>query len=300
VCIVTTIAVSSPPSLKSSSMGVLGATGALASVIGAPFGSKIGDQFGWRHGIIAFGAMAILGGLIFWFFYRRGRNANVPIEGRTYGNSRTTAQPPMPETRSAFRTPIVWALALLLGLCGVGQFSMTFFVPSAASTIFKLGAVDAAYIISTGYIAAIFANLLFGYLMDRFNKWKIMSALMTAFILSCLAMTPENLNLFRTATALMLALGFSATNQVYAIAGQVLSGRETGNVMGVVSLGAGIFGYVGPQMLGVLRDWTGGFTAGWLAMAGLAALALIEIIVLSGYGGEKRRLWKKGEAGAQP
>ena len=32
--------------------------------------------------------------------------------------------------------------------------------------------------------------------------------------------------------------------------------------MGIVGLGSGIFGYLGPQMLGYLRDATGGFTAG--------------------------------------
>ena len=51
--------------------------------------------------------------------------------------------------------------------------------------------------------------------------------------------------------------------------------------MGIVSLGAGVFGYVGPQLLGALRDWTGGFDAGWYAMAALAAVALVVVIALS-------------------
>ena len=47
--------------------------------------------------------------------------------------------------------------------------------------------------------------------------------------------------------------------------------------MGVVSLGAGLFGYFGPQMLGILRDWTGSFAAGFymVAIADVITLGLI-------------------------
>jgi cyanate permease len=50
--------------------------------------------------------------------------------------------------------------------------------------------------------------------------------------------------------------------------------------MGVLSLGAGICGYAGPQMLGLLREWTKGFSAGWYMMAGIVLLTLIELFFL--------------------
>jgi len=40
----------------------------------------------------------------------------------------------------------------------------------------------------------------------------------------------------------------------YGLAADVLRGRESGNVMGVVSLRAGVFGNAGPQALGFLRS----------------------------------------------
>jgi cyanate permease len=79
------------------------------------------------------------------------------------------------------------------------------------------------------------------------------------------------------ATAAVLSLGFTAANQLYGIAGAVTRGRETANAIGVVSLGAGLFGYFGPQMLGILRDWTGGFAAGFYMVAA-DVLTLILII----------------------
>jgi len=65
--------------------------------------------------------------------------------------------------------------------------------------------------------------------------------------------------------------------------------------MGVLSLGAGICGYVGPQMLGVLREWTKGFSAGWYMMAGIALLTLIELILLKRYG-EKNKAEREAAA----
>jgi len=143
-----------------------------------------------------------------------------------------------------------------------------------------MDAVGASYVISTGYMCAIFLNLLFGYLMDHYNKWIVLSSLVVLLIPASLAMTSGNELVFRIATTVVLAGGFTATNQVYGIAGSVLSGREMGNVMGMMSLGAGICGYAGPQMLGLLRDWTNGFSAGWYMMAGIALLTLIELLLL--------------------
>jgi cyanate permease len=93
-------------------------------------------------------------------------------------------------------------------------------------------------------------------------------------------MTVENLMIFRASTAVVIGLGFTAANQLYGLAGIVMPRREAANAMGVVSLGAGLFGYFGPQMLGILRDWTGSFAAGFymVAIADVVTLGLITIL----------------------
>jgi predicted MFS family arabinose efflux permease len=288
VCVLTALALTCPPSLRGRTMGILGAMSSLASMTGAPFGSAIGQAFGWRNGIRAFGCAAILGAVIVAIFYKDPSAGAGRVEAHALAETSGT----VPSTKSAFRMPVVWALALLFGLVGMPSFSVTFFVPAAATSIFKLDALSASWIISTGYLAAIFCNLFVGYLMDKFNKWVIMAALMTLLIPACLAMTSGNLIVFRVGAALILALGFTGTNQVYGVAADVLHGRQTGNVMGIISLGAGVGGYAGPQMLGALRDWTGGFSAGWYAMAAIAGVSVAEFIVLGKYGQRDKRLRK--------
>jgi len=274
VCVLTALAVTCPPSLRGRTMGVLGAMASLATVVGAPFVGSIAQALGWRNGILGFAGAALLGAIIVAIFYS-GRSI-----GSSKDNAGDSAESHVGNSRSAFRTPRVWALALLLGLVGLPSFSVTFFVPSAAESAFGIGTVSSSLIISSGYLAAIIVNLGVGYLMDRFNKWRVMGILMTIMLAASLGMTVHNLSIFRFCAAALLAFGFAATNQGYGLAADVLRGQESGNVMGVVSLGAGVFGYIGPQALGSLRDWTGSFRIGWCVIAGICLATVVELYLL--------------------
>ena len=121
----------------------------------------------------------------------------------------------------------------------MGSLSANFFVPSAAQALFHLDQVGASYLISTGFTLAIFVNLLFGFLMDRFNRWKVMAALAGLGMLGGIAMTSHDLLVFRIGTALVLALGHAGIQQSYTLAADVLRGRETGNVHGCGEHGCG-------------------------------------------------------------
>ena len=274
VCVMTSIALVAPPDFRSTAMGILGAMSSLASVIGAPFGTIIAEPYGWRGGIIGFAGMALLGAALFWFGYKPMASSR--------GQSVLHGHGPSAPTRSAFRTPVVWSM-VLLGLINMGGFSATFFVPSAVKTTFHLSPLESAYVISASYIVAIFANLLFGYLCDKFDRWDMMIGLAVLLVPSCFAMMTPNLLVFRVATALVISLGLCATNQIFALAADVVGRSEIGPVMGVVGLGGGLFGYVGPQVLGLLRDRTGGFTAGWYFVAIGVIVSLIEIVFLRHY-----------------
>jgi predicted MFS family arabinose efflux permease len=274
VCVMTSIALVAPPQFRSRAMGILGAMASLASVIGAPFGTIIAEPYGWRGGIIGFGVMALAGAVVFWIAYKSDAGRAAAASVYMHGPSAPSA--------SAFRSPVVWSM-VLLGLINMGGFSATFFVPSAVKSTFHLDALQSAYVISASYVVAIFVNVLFGYLCDRFDRWDMMIGLAVLLIPACFAMMTPNLLVFRVATALVISLGLCATNQIFALAGEVVGRSELGPVMGVVGLGGGLFGYVGPQVLGMLRDRTRGFTAGWYFVAIGVVLSLIEIVFLRRY-----------------
>src|SRR5688572_9279630 len=270
VSVLIAVALTAPPRLRGRTMGVLGATSAMASVIGAPLGGALVGELGWRTAILGYAAMALVGAAVFWLFYRV-EPAATPAPA---------AEPHAAPPRSAFRSPVVWLLALVVGLGGFGQFTVTYFVPSVADAVYGLDAAAAGLIISTGYIAAIVLNLLIGVLTDRFDKLVVLGAIVAVLAAASASLAVEHELLFRVATAVVIGFGFSAANQLYGLAGTLIQRSETGNAMGVVSLGAGLFGYFGPQMLGILRDTTGSFSAGFymVAMADLLTLGLIVLL----------------------
>ena len=82
------------------------------------------------------------------------------------------------------------------------------------------------------------------------------------------------------ACGLAVGLGFTAANQLYGLAGHFMPRDEAANAMGVVSLGAGLFGFFGPQIVDILRDQTGSFAAGFymVAIADVTTLGLIVLL----------------------
>jgi predicted MFS family arabinose efflux permease len=269
VSVLIAVALTAPPSLRGRTMGVLGATSAMASVVGAPLGGALVDEFGWRSAILGYALMAMLGATVFWLFYR------LTVEPDTAAGAVEVAAP-----RSAFRSPVVWLLALVVGLGGFGQFTITYFVPSVAKSVYGLDASAAGVIIATGYVAAIVLNLVIGVLADRFDKIVVLGGIVAILAAASASLAIEHWLLFRVATAVIIGFGFSAANQLYGLAGHLMPRREAGNAMGIVSLGAGLFGYFWPQMVGILRDATGSFAAGFymVAAADLMTLGLIVLL----------------------
>ncbi len=272
VSVLIAVAMTAPPQLRGRTMGVLGATSAMASVIGAPLGGALVGELGWRTAILGYAGMALVGAAVFFLFYR---STTVPEPAPAAAAVVSSATP-----RSAFRSPVVWLLALVVGLGGFGQFTVTYFVPSVAVGVYGLDAASAGLIISTGYIAAIVLNLVIGTLADRFDKLVVLGGVVALLAAASASLAVENELVFRIATATVIGFGFSAANQLYGLAGSLMPRHETGNAMGIVSLGAGLFGYFGPQMLGILRDTTGSFAAGFymVAVADLLTLGLIVLL----------------------
>jgi len=279
VSVLIAVALTAPPRLRGRTMGVLGATSAMASVVGAPLGGALVADFGWRSAILGYAFMALVGATVFWLFYRPTVERPTVERDSVPAAEAAPAAPHPVAPRSAFRSPVVWLLALVVGLGGFGQFTVTNFVPSVAEGVYGLGAAAAGVILSTGYLAAIALNLVIGVLADRFNKLAVLAGMFVVLAVASMSLAIEHEIVFRVATAVVIGFGFSAANQLYGLAGSLMPRSEAGNAMGIVSLGAGLFGYFGPQMLGILRDLTGSFAAGFV-MVGVCDLLTLGLVVV--------------------
>ena len=157
ICVFTAMAVGTPEKYRSRTMGVLGALAALASVIGAPFGTRLAEWVGWRGGIFGFAVIALVGGALFAALYRPPTAGATSVTA-SHGHALTA------RSVAALRNPVMWGL-IFLGLINMGGFSATFFVPYAVESVFGLDARESAAIISSSYLFSIFLNLGVGWLL---------------------------------------------------------------------------------------------------------------------------------------
>jgi predicted MFS family arabinose efflux permease len=271
IAVMTAVALTVPSNWRGKAMGVIGALAALSTVLGSGFSSRMQALFGWRNSMLGFAAAAGVGFGLFVMLYRPSPRQSRPAQGARASG-----------LFSAFKVPVVWVIPLL-GLANAPGFAATFFVPSVVNSVFHLGAQTAASIIAIAYGLAILANPLCGWLADRYNRWLVMAGVVASMIPACLLMSSHNLYVFGFATALLVALGHAAANQVYPTAAELLRGRDTGPIMGIVGLGSGLFGYLGPQALGWLRDYSGGFDLGWHAVMGTTTAILLLVLFLKRY-----------------
>ena len=282
VSVLVAVAMTAPPRIRGRTMGLLGATSAMASVVGAPLGGALVDELGWRVAILGYAFMALFGATVFWLLYRP-TPADAPAVADHSGAAALHSHAPgagASARASAFRSPVVWMLALVVGLGGFGQFTITYFVPSVAADVYGLDARAAGFILSVAYLTAMAVNLGVGVLADRYDKLVVLGGIFVLLAIASASMTIEHELAFRIATAAVIGFGFSAANQLYGLAGSIMPRHEAGNAMGIVSLGAGLFGFLGPQMLGVLRDFTGSFSAGFYMVAICDFITLGLIVVL--------------------
>lgn len=279
ICVMTAVAITVPAKQRGKAMGLLGALTALATILGSGFSARMEAAFGWRLSMLGFAVLAIFGGVCFGYFYRSAAAAT------TDGPSREAAQSRL---FSAFKIPVVWLIPLL-GLANAGGFAATFFVPSVVRTVFHGDAAQSSLIIASAYTAAIFFNPLFGWLADRFNRWLVMASISTAMVPACYMMSSRNFHVFWLATTLLVGLGHVTANQVYPTAAELLRGRDAGPIMGIVGLGSGLFGYLGPLALGWMRDYSGGFDLGWHVIMGTTSAIVALLIYLKHYTHEHNR-----------
>jgi predicted MFS family arabinose efflux permease len=246
-------------------MGLLGALTALATVLGSGFSNTMQGLLGWRLSMMGFGLMTLLGAAVMTLGYRGAQLAATPA---TAGPRRSPF--------SAFKVPIVWVIPLL-GLSNAPGFAATFFVPAVVRGQLHGSPAQASAIIAAAYGLAIIANPVCGWLADRFERWWVLAGMCALMLPACALMSSTNLYVFAGATAALVGLGHATANQIYPTAAELLRGRDTGPIMGIVGLGSGLFGYLGPQALGWMRDYSGGFDLGWHVIMGttLGVIALM-------------------------
>jgi MFS family permease len=186
------------------------------------------------------------------------------------------------------RNPRVWALTLVYFGQNVTGYGFVLFLPQIVKK-FGLDNVQTGIVSALPFVGALVGILLWAHYSDRTGaRSKLCAAsllISAAFLVSCLALQASPV---ATMTALfffqMAASGIAPT--FWALPTAMLTGSAAAGGIALINSVGNLGGFLGPYVMGLVRDATGSFPLGLLAIATGSIVAGVVVLAL----GHDRRL----------
>ena len=204
---------------------------------------------------------------------------------------------------SWFRSMLDWrvfALGLVYMGCNIPQYGLSFFLPQIVKA-FGVSNLTAGFITAVPYLVGAVGMIVWGTHSDRTGERKWHAVIAFLFIIVGLGLA----SVVNDPTLKMLCLciagfGFFAVLPVFwTFPTAFLSGAGAAAGIAAVNSIGNLGGYFGPQVFGLLRDYTGSDFVGLLFLAGCAFVGMV-IVFLLGYNPAISRNLAAGPADMPP
>ena len=204
---------------------------------------------------------------------------------------------------SWFRSMLDWrvfALGLVYMGCNIPQYGLSFFLPQIVKA-FGVSNLTAGFITAVPYLVGAVGMIVWGTHSDRTGERKWHAVIAFLFIIVGLGLA----SVVNDPTLKMLCLciagfGFFAVLPVFwTFPTAFLSGAGAAAGIAAVNSIGNLGGYFGPQVFGLLRDYTGSDFVGLLFLAGCAFVGMV-IVFLLGYNPAISRNLAAGPADVPP
>lgn len=285
-----------PSRLRAQAIAVMILGSSLASMIGGPLSGAIMSYMdglaglaGWQWVFIIEGLPSSLLGIVFLVRLRNGPQdaAWLSVREREMviadldAENRVHAEAGRHRFGQAFRNPNIWCV-IVANFCNLSTlYGIQFWLPTV---IRKLGGTS---IFDTGLITAglalipclvLFANARHS---DRTGERRLHAAF--GFALSAAGLSLAGAaggSVFLTLLGLVMASSGQVicSNTIFALPGTFVTGAAAAAGFALITTIGNLAGYTTPYLFGVLREWTGDFSAGFLAMGGVAVIGALAIL----------------------
>lgn len=268
------LVVAVPENKRSTMLGVNIAVSMVGTIIAQNIGAYMSETSGWQVSIQFYAIIVAVSVVIFIVFYR-GAGAK---SGEILQERKAPTPAGAEKLKSVYAMPSVWLLCLLvIFACEEGLVDI--FASVQMKEVWGTGALAFSKITSIGIFIAIFTNLGAGWCGDRFGRWNmlILTGILNSLIGICLFVGQSgHKGIYIAGLLIAKALQMTTTLFVNSMAPGFLKGRDVGPIIAIIMLGGGLGQYLGPQVIGILKDVTGGYSAGWIYIfvCGVAATLL--------------------------
>ena len=284
-----------PAKERARTVAMFASGGVIAGIVGSPLSGAIlsldgtAGLAGWRWLFLLEGIPAVLFGVVILVFL-----PNRPQQARWLSDSEKswlqkrlddeaaqTGTQQRHRLADAFTSGRVWLLCLLYFLLNVGGYGYEMWLPSIIKGFSGMSDVLVGWINAIPYLLAAIAMLLAGRHSDRTGerRWHVAIAAMSSAVGFALASYFKNPYLAMSALALAF-VGLKCTlGPFWALGTAFLSGTAAAGGIALINSVGNLGGYVGPRLVGVIKDRTGSDVAALPLLGG--ALLLMGLLALT-------------------
>lgn len=254
-----------PPDKQGLALGIAGA-GNSGTLLATLFAPRLAERFGWPMVFaLAIVPLLMVAGLV----------------------ARLAKEPPRPHTPITFanyaallRESDTWLFCLFYAVTFGGFVGLISFLPIFLRDQYGVSKVTAGDLTTLCVVAGSFLRPVGGLLADRFGGIRMLTVLYG--VIAALAVALAQLPALPVAMALLVmalgALGLG-NGSVFQLVPQRFAGR-VGVVTGIVGAAGGAGGFFLPTWMGWLKQHCGTYAAGLGVFAGLAAMALVTLVIV--------------------
>ncbi len=269
--------------------------GVIAGIIGSPLSGTIlglngvGGLLGWQWLFLLEGIPAVLFGLVVLCLLPNGpaeakwlsATEKSWLHTRLTGEAAAAAAGNYHRLRQAFTSGRVWLLCLLYFLLNMGGYGYELWLPTIIKGFQIESNATVGWINAIPYLLSAVAMLAVGRHSDQTGerRWHVALAAMTSAAGFALSSYFQNPYLGMAALTLAFVGLKSTLGPFWALGTALLSGTAAAGGIALINSVGNLGGFVGPTLVGVIKDRTGSNVAALLLLGG--ALLLMGLLALT-------------------